>query len=74
MLRRHVGDGITYFKYHGLARRRNADALPTKNIVLTTYHTLASEYKDKRSLLHNINWFRVVLDEGTQIFGIFRTS
>lgn len=66
-MRRHVGDSITYLKYHGPTRLKDADALSKANIVLTTYHTLASEYKEKRSLLHNINWFRVVLDEGTLV-------
>lgn len=34
------------------------------DIVITTYNTLAIEYKNRPSVLHDIEWFRVVLDEG----------
>ena len=34
------------------------------DIVITTYDTLAVEYKAKRSILHEYEWYRVVLDEG----------
>ncbi|KAL9110915.1 MAG: hypothetical protein Q9227_004530 [Pyrenula ochraceoflavens] len=33
------------------------------DVVLTTYHTLAVEFTRKRSPLHRISWFRIVLDE-----------
>ncbi|KAH0536054.1 hypothetical protein FGG08_007035 [Glutinoglossum americanum] len=33
------------------------------DIVLTTYATAASEFSKDNSVLHNINWFRIVLDE-----------
>jgi SWI/SNF-related matrix-associated actin-dependent regulator of chromatin subfamily A3 len=36
------------------------------DIVLTTYHTLAADFTAKKSPLHEIGWFRVVLDEGRQ--------
>lgn len=40
------------------------------DVVITTYNTLAKEFSDrqgptKSSLLHDIEWYRVVLDEGT---------
>lgn len=34
------------------------------DIVITTYNTLATEYKSKPSILHDIEWYRLVLDEG----------
>jgi SNF2 family DNA or RNA helicase len=33
-------------------------------VVITTYSALAAEYIQKKGILHNIAWFRVVLDEG----------
>jgi SWI/SNF-related matrix-associated actin-dependent regulator of chromatin subfamily A3 len=37
--------------------------LANSDIVLTTYHTLAAEFSAKKSPIHNIMWFRIVLDE-----------
>ena len=37
--------------------------LANSDIVLTTYHTLAAEFSAKKSPIHNITWFRIVLDE-----------
>jgi SWI/SNF-related matrix-associated actin-dependent regulator of chromatin subfamily A3 len=37
--------------------------LANSDIVLTTYHTLTAEFSAKKSPIHNITWFRIVLDE-----------
>ncbi|KAH7032710.1 SNF2 family N-terminal domain-containing protein [Microdochium trichocladiopsis] len=66
-INKHVGDDLTYVKYHGAGRLKDAESLSKADVVITTYHTLAVEFKEKRSLLHNIHWFRVVLDEGHMI-------
>jgi len=56
-------------KYHGQRRRTLASAIEEADIVITTYHTLVADFKeigDKSSPLHEVEWFRVVLDEGKQ--------
>jgi len=67
-LSRHVGDSLIFMKYHGPRRPKDVDSLSKADVVITTYHTLAVEYQKKRSLLHTIHWFRVVLDEGKHLF------
>lgn len=59
-------DGILkVIKYHGQGREGNPDNLKNSDVVITTYSTLASEWYKKKSQLHRIGWFRVVLDEGS---------
>lgn len=41
--------------------------LAESDIVLSTYHTVATEIDDCDSPLFKIMWFRVVLDEGNKI-------
>ncbi|KAK0616473.1 SNF2 family N-terminal domain-containing protein [Immersiella caudata] len=60
----HTGDNtLTVLKYHGQGRERNPDVIANADIVITTYNTLATEVAAKKSLLHKIFWYRVVLDE-----------
>jgi hypothetical protein len=35
-----------------------------REIVLTTYHTIAASMNRSNSIIFHIEWFRVVLDEG----------
>ena len=54
-------------KYHGQKRHYLVSIITNADIVLTTYHTLAADLAKKSndsSPLHNIEWFRIVLDEG----------
>lgn len=60
-------------RYHGPNRPKGQVGLATlvdSDIVITTYNTLAKEWStpahSKSSLLHSIEWFRVVLDEGNR--------
>lgn len=50
-------------KYHGPKREDRLPVLADSDIVLTTYHTLAADFAAKKSPIHNITWFRIVLDE-----------
>ncbi|KAK0710005.1 SNF2 family N-terminal domain-containing protein [Lasiosphaeria miniovina] len=59
----HAGDVLTTVKYHGQTRPKHLDILEKSDVIITTYNTLAAEYAQKKSLLHKINWYRVVLDE-----------
>lgn len=60
----HTGDALKTIKYHGQGRERDLTALEESDVVITTYNTLAAEAAAKKSQLHKINWYRVVLDEG----------
>ncbi|KAH6848230.1 SNF2 family N-terminal domain-containing protein [Chaetomium sp. MPI-CAGE-AT-0009] len=49
-------------RFHGKPRPIFSARLTDHDLVLTTYATLSAEYKS-RGVLHNIAWFRIVLDE-----------
>jgi SWI/SNF-related matrix-associated actin-dependent regulator of chromatin subfamily A3 len=51
-------------KYHGLSRERSSAGLCDADIVITTYHTLAAEIANSNNLVNDIEWYRLVLDEG----------
>lgn len=53
-------------RYHGQHRKIQLANMKDYDIVITTYHTLASDFMAKKSPLHRIAWFRIVLDEGRQ--------
>jgi SNF2 family DNA or RNA helicase len=66
---RHIVPGaLTYYKYHGHARKIDYPRLLEHDIVFTTYGTIAAEFWRNRSLLHAIHWYRIVLDEGAFAF------
>lgn len=52
--------------YHGQGRKGadQAEFLADSDIVLSTYHTIASEIDDSTSALWDIMWHRIILDEG----------
>ena len=56
--------GLKVCEYHGRGRESKLEAIANCDIVLSTYHTIASESSKSTSPLFKINWFRVVLDEG----------
>lgn len=54
---------LTVCRYHGTRKITNVKLLSDFDVVLTTYATLAAEFSgDCR--LHQLTWFRIVLDEG----------
>ncbi|KAK3349252.1 SNF2 family N-terminal domain-containing protein [Lasiosphaeria hispida] len=59
----HTGQTLETVRYHGPLRQKNIKALAKADLVITTYNTLATEFANKKSLLHKIHWYRVVLDE-----------
>jgi SNF2 family DNA or RNA helicase len=61
---RHLDGTLKKLRYHGLRRKGWASEFEKVDIVVTTYHTLVADYKDKSSPLHKLEWFRIVLDEG----------
>lgn len=66
---RHLNGSLDYLLYHGRARSESVNKIEEKDIVITTYNTLAKEHSAKllgqgKSPLHEIKWHRIVLDEG----------
>ncbi|PMD49328.1 uncharacterized protein K444DRAFT_622885 [Hyaloscypha bicolor E] len=57
----HLDGSLTTLRYHG--PKRKTLQLEDADIVLTTYHTIVSDFGDKSSPLHAMEWYRVVLDE-----------
>ncbi|XP_061553004.1 helicase-like transcription factor isoform X1 [Phycodurus eques] len=56
---------LNVYMYHGPDRNKSTKFLSSQDVVLTTYNVLASDFTSNiRSPLHDINWLRVVLDEG----------
>jgi SWI/SNF-related matrix-associated actin-dependent regulator of chromatin subfamily A3 len=50
-------------KYHGQNRETDLDKLRDYDLIVTTYHTLASDLARGRDPLNQIEWYRLVLDE-----------
>lgn len=76
----HTGNALSTYVYHGTGRIKNVADLPDVDVVLTTYAVLESVFRKqvygfKRknsvvkepSLLHNVEFYRVVLDEAHNI-------
>ncbi|KAI0193792.1 SNF2 family N-terminal domain-containing protein [Astrocystis sublimbata] len=62
-IQEHLGGSIKHLKYHGSDREKDLEVLCDSDLILTTYQTLRSEFANKRSQLHKIEWYRIVLDE-----------
>ena len=64
-LARHSYPGaLSVRKYHGNRRQDNFDQALSSDIVLTTYATVAMELGRGTSVLRDVRWFRIILDEG----------
>ncbi len=69
-IRRHTySSGITFHKHLGPERHKEEEMQLNfeKDIVFTTFATVASELIRGNSLLAKIHWFRIVLDEGESL-------
>lgn len=63
--RRHIYPGnMTFYKYHGRQRQQDANLVFERDVVFSTYATLASEPSRGIGILNSVEWFRIVLDEG----------
>ncbi|KAL6904139.1 SNF2 family N-terminal domain-containing protein [Trichoderma evansii] len=64
-IKTHLKKGVKKIKYHGSDRPTKLSDVLDSDIVVTTYSTLKAEFQNKsaKSLLHCIDWYRIVLDE-----------
>ncbi|KAI0530449.1 SNF2 family N-terminal domain-containing protein [Xylaria digitata] len=53
---------LSWISFHGQGRPRDPETMRSVSIVLTTYATLAADSHGHRTL-HQMDWYRVVLDE-----------
>ncbi|KAI9167943.1 matrix-associated actin-dependent regulator [Paramyrothecium foliicola] len=58
---------VIFYKHHGNKRKDYAVDLHKANVVFTTYATIATEASRNETILTDIRWFRIVLDEAHDI-------
>lgn len=64
-----VTGALKTIKYHGQYRETDLEKLCDADLIITTYHTLASDFGKKRNPLDEIMWHRLVLEIMMSIFG-----
>ncbi len=62
---------LNMHKYHGTNRELDPLKLLDFDIIFTTYATIATEFRRGSNVIHNIDWFRIVLDEGRSADSLF---
>eukprot|EP00795_Rhopilema_esculentum_P009078 gene9077-16732_t len=55
---------LQLYLYYGGDRVKDVEFLQRQDIILTTYNTLAYDFRQNNSPLHTITWLRIILDEG----------
>jgi SNF2 family DNA or RNA helicase len=62
-------NAISWLVHHGPSRTQDIRTLQKYDLVITTYDTVSQDFGNHRGTrpLHNIHWFRVVLDEAHAI-------
>ncbi|KAJ9547401.1 hypothetical protein OSB04_019944 [Centaurea solstitialis] len=60
---------LSVFVHYGGCRSTNPKVIAEPTVVLTTYGVLSASYKSdpETSIFHNVDWYRVVLDEAHTI-------
>jgi SWI/SNF-related matrix-associated actin-dependent regulator of chromatin subfamily A3 len=66
-IKTHLGSSLKWFNYHGKGRQNQLQSIFDSDIVLTTYHTLATERRTKKGCIASVKWFRIILDEAHTI-------
>ena len=64
MIRHTLPQTINYHRYHGQNRQTEVSWAFTRDVVLTTFATIAADFCRGRRVLEKVHWFRIVLDEG----------
>ncbi|KAL5382782.1 hypothetical protein DPSP01_006341 [Paraphaeosphaeria sporulosa] len=67
-LRDHVKtNGLRFCRHHGKSRLNTLSDIDSRNVVLTTYHTLSADWQAAKGkgdhIVFSVRWRRVVLDE-----------
>ncbi|XP_047134466.1 helicase-like transcription factor isoform X1 [Hydra vulgaris] len=57
-----IENSLDVYTYYGNDKMQDPELLSKKDVVLTTYQTLCSDFKVS-STLHKVKWLRVILDE-----------
>ncbi|KAM3239437.1 DNA repair protein RAD5B [Capsicum annuum] len=62
-------DSVSVFVHYGGDRSNDPRVIADQDVVLTTYGVLTATYKanNENSIFHNVDWYRVVLDEAHTI-------
>lgn len=63
IIRHFASNTLSSVRFHGQNRPRDVTTLQRFDIVLTTYATLTADYQTQ-SILGQVEWYRIVLDEG----------
>ncbi|KAI9663837.1 MAG: hypothetical protein M1821_007327 [Bathelium mastoideum] len=66
-MRYHLDTQLKVVRYHGQKRGDHKTLFDDSDIIITTYSTLSMDFRNKCSALHEIKWYRIILDEGTEI-------
>jgi SWI/SNF-related matrix-associated actin-dependent regulator of chromatin subfamily A3 len=66
MRNRHLApNSLSVHRYHLASKEKSLRKLLEYDVVMTTYATITAEFSDPDNCrLHQISWYRIVLDEG----------
>ncbi|KAF2866465.1 P-loop containing nucleoside triphosphate hydrolase protein [Massariosphaeria phaeospora] len=70
-----VVSSLKTMKYHGQYREKDTTKISSADLVITTYHTLASDYAGKNNPMNVIEWYRLNrLEDIGSLFAFLRVS